>query len=102
MSKVHGFERHLTKAKAAEARQGQHPASTTKMRKHSFAQGFVSAESLAESFHVWFSSIEGGNVVPGFLEEHKQRERQTQNKKVKQMVKTALQVAFGSDDFYVS
>ena len=70
--------------------------------KRSCPTSFVNCEVLADQFYDWFSSVEGGNFVPEFLEEHKKKSKMNQNKKVSQMVKSMLVLQFGNEDFHIS
>lgn len=66
------------------------------------SKGMHTARSLAMSFAAWFQSIEGGNYVPDFLDDHKQAQRKSQNKKYEHMVQTVLETCLGKEEFHSS
>ncbi|XP_070208365.1 uncharacterized protein [Littorina saxatilis] len=39
------------------------------------------AKSLSSSFSVWFASLEGGNFIPDFLDDHKRTQKKSQNQR---------------------
>ena len=66
---------------------------------HTCFPGIHTAQTLSEEFLTWFSSLEGGNSIPSYLKANKRIQKETQNKKIRYMIKTILEESLKKSPF---
>ena len=99
VSKAHNYEKAYASkiAKQIKMQDSLKGANIQKLGKDIFT-----ADSLADSFLDWYQSIEGGNYIPDFIDEHKKVEKSHDNKRCKMKIQRLLKATLGDGVFHIS